>query len=1093
MSIESHFIRRGRGCAAAVLPAVFLLAFLAADVRTIAAPVSREQALEAAYAWLSLSPEAMHQAHGQLAGTVLPVRDALGETEYYAVDLAPKGFVIVAADDWIEPVIAFSTSDVFQATPGHPLFEMLRADVPARFSRARAGGAGAAKLRGKWRMLRTIANAPKVLTQQTAPVYSADAPSASGVSDVRVAPLVKSDWDQLTSYGLPVYNYYTPPHGAGNPNNYCTGCVATMLGQIMRFHQWPQNGVGTGSYQVTVNNSTQLRALRGGDGSGGSYFWENMPLTPSVGMPPGQQQAIGALLADAGAASNMDYEPSGSAAAIKATVLTNVFQYANASYSSGQLSNLETAIEANLDAGLPVGLGINGGGMGHAVVADGYGYNAATLYHHLNMGWSGACNAWYNLPQVRAGGYDFTVVQGALFNIDPVVKGEIVSGRIIDDAGKPMAGLQVTIDSGSVLVTATTNATGIYAVKGLASNTTWTITPDAESMGFTPASLSVTTGRSSSNGGMGDKTGEDFTSQLLTGAVSVQINAGAAITGAQWRVDHGAWQASGATLSGVPIGMRTLSFRAAKGWVAPGNQEVAVAVSQTASAEAIFTPQYSLIAVPDNAADGQVSANPAPGSLGSYAPNSSVTLTATAAIGYYFAGWVENGMVASTDATYTSVVKGARRLVANFPPVSLTGTSTQVYVTSNKAAVKINVLAQVSASGGSPVVMSVTQPADGSVAINADGTLTFTPDKGFHGSAQFGYTVGDGQGGSVTLAATISNWFASSAGTYAGLTLASELTNEISGYLKARVTCSGAFTGKLTVAGLSYSLSGAFDGNGNYHKVIKRNGASNLNLVLHLAAASEILGTIGDGVTLSDVVAERVTFAANGNNGSNVAQAGKYTALLSGNDTVPGNGYLVVRISPSGGATVLGRLADGTLVSTGAYLDADGNMPYYAGVYKSAAGAGSVLGTMEFQLNGSPECTGTYAWFRPASTGEYYPHGFEAVGSVTGSLLPGTEIAPQMLNDGGATIATELSGGGLTAPVNATGQLPKAGKIAWITPDAENVTLTVGALGQVKGSFTDLGTGKKRLVLGVWLARQQVGGGFFLGDSSAGALTLTGQ
>jgi len=98
-----------------------------------------------------------------------------------------------------------------------------------------------------------------------------------------------------------------------------------------------------------------------------------------------------------------------------------------------------------------------------------------------------------------------------------------------------------------------------------------------------------------------------------------------------------------------------------------------------------------------------------------------------------------------------------------------------------------------------------------------------------------------------------------------------------------------------------------------------------------------------------------------------------------------------------------------------------------------------------------------------------------------------------MLNDGGATIATELSGGGLTAPVNATGQLPKAGKIAWITPDAENVTLTVGALGQVKGSFTDLGTGKKRLVLGVWLARQQVGGGFFLGDSSAGALTLTGQ
>jgi hypothetical protein len=1077
--MPSQSLIRFRQAGVAFFAAVLLVVF-GCGTRLAAAPVSQQQALETVYAWLSLSPDAMHEHHGQLAGTVTPVSDALGVAEFYAVDLKPAGFVVVAADDTIEPIIAFSNTDVFQAVAGHPLYDMLRADLPRRLSRAGAVPSA------RWLQLRAAVAAPKVLTSESG-VYTAA--SASAVSDVRVAPLLKSKWDQLTSFGQPVYNYYTPPYSSGNPKNYYTGCVATMLGQIMRFHQWPQTGVGTGSYQITINNASAQRSLRGGDGAGGSYAWDDMPLAASPGMPASQQQAIGALLADAGVASNMDYEPSGSGASIKASVLTNVFHYANAAFASSQLSTLEIGIKANLDAGLPVGLGISGDGVGHAVVADGYGYNGTTLYHHLNMGWSGANNAWYNLPTINVGFYDFTIVNGAIFNIDPLVKGEIVSGRIADPTGAPVAGAPVTVASGSVVYTATTNAEGIYAVKGLSSNTTWTITPNAQAWAFTPASLSITTGHSSMSGGMGDKTGEDFSSRRETGSVTVLINAGSPITGAEWRVDGGAWLASGAVASDIPIGNHTISFHAPTGWATPANQTITILETQTITALATYEPKYSLTATPDDSSHGQVSAYPSPGGMGSYAPNTKVMLSATAAAGYYFGGWLESGTLVSTDANYQVVVTGARTLVASFPPDSFTGQNTQLYVTSNKSAVAFDVLADLSDSAGTPSVLSVTQPANGTVTINDDGTLTFTPAKNFHGSTQFSYSAGDASGSAVTKVVTISNWFAASAGTYAGLSLATDVTNETSGYLKATVTASGAFTGKLAVVGLSYPIKGAFDSDANFQKVIARKGASSLNVSLHLDPASQITGAISDGVNSSTLTASRVVFSAK----YKAPQAGAYSALLSGSNAVPGSGYLTVNIHSAGAVTVTGRLADGTPVLAGAYINADGSVPYYSSLYMTGSGAGSVLGTMVFQSDPAPECAGNYAWFRPSSITTYYPEGFQASGAISGSRVSAPLKSPGLQGAQGTVVTVGLSDGGLSAPITESGQLVDNSHIVWTTSNTVGLTLSIAPAGEVTGYYIDPVTGKKRGVFGIWLPKLQIGGGFFLDVTSAGALTLSGQ
>lgn len=69
-------------------------------------------------------------------------------------------------------------------------------------------------------------------------------------------------------------------------------------------------------------------------------------------------------------------------------------------------------------------------------------------------------------------------------------------------------------------------------------------------------------------------------------------------------------------------------------------------------------------------------ANPSDGGTvsgaGNYNYGASCTLTATAATGYTFTNWTENGSVVSSDANYTFTVEDNRSLVANFTAITYT-------------------------------------------------------------------------------------------------------------------------------------------------------------------------------------------------------------------------------------------------------------------------------------------------------------------------------------------------------------------------------------------------------------------------------------
>lgn len=475
--------------------------------RSAADPTTAAQAATVVGNWLAQNPAPLNARLSRAISRIDTYPDAGGGAAYYIVSLNPAGFVIVAGDDLVEPIVGFSPTGHFDPATANPLGALVGRDLPGRIAHIRQGRAAAP---GKGQAFAPDAGEQHAqrkwgtLGQAAAAQTSA---KAGAISDIRVSPLLKSEWDQATdAANHACYNYYTPPGSAGAASNYPAGCVATATAQLMRYYQYPTTRVGTPSFTITVNGKKASRTLRGGDGAGGAYAWGSMPLTPDfTNMTAAQYQMIGALTADVGSAVSMDYAKSGSGASLQdaGSRLVDTFHFSSAidGYAGGvtiDALNLYKMINPNLDAGYPVLLGIENPSEGHAVVCDGYGYDTTTIYHHLNMGWSGYDDAWYNLPTIDATDVTFNAVTEILFNIYVSGSGEMVSGRVTDSGGAPVAGVKLTayMDGGGA-TTATSDSHGIYALRKLPSLSRFTVMAQKGSMIF--KGQSVYTGLSMSN------------------------------------------------------------------------------------------------------------------------------------------------------------------------------------------------------------------------------------------------------------------------------------------------------------------------------------------------------------------------------------------------------------------------------------------------------------------------------------------------------------------------------------------------------------------------------------------------------------------
>ena len=458
----------------------------------------------------------------QLTAAPASVREysGLGGTgTYYVVSLEGGGYVVTSGDTSLEPVLAYSKTGTWvDDVKRNPLMAMLEIDIAAAAALETASvqqqGDDAATQTGGRRLAAggATSNAQQEGAADTMAAqretnaakwarYKAGASKKGGIrlgasapnSDLRVSPLIQSAWSQNGPSGTGPgvtpggENYYTPG------NVYC-GCVATMAAQMMKYWEWPKgtnisaiaNYYGSvifvnNSYGTAVTNSWSVSEgfpdnIKTKNSSksqlnpafGGTYDWANMPLTTQSSLTDAQKAAIGKLTRDAGIACCMGYsnEGSGASGSIFAHRAADQFAYTSGQDVGGWNDANRDALLACLDAGIPCGIAVSHSSSGHAIIADGYGYNSSgTLYVHFNYGWgSTGPSDWYTPPSVG----DFNSVNDIIVNVYPPYVSKydrtIVSGRVFSN-GSVQSGVTVTATNRETgfSTNVTSNTKGIYS------------------------------------------------------------------------------------------------------------------------------------------------------------------------------------------------------------------------------------------------------------------------------------------------------------------------------------------------------------------------------------------------------------------------------------------------------------------------------------------------------------------------------------------------------------------------------------------------------------------------------------------------------
>ncbi len=304
-----------------------------------------------------------------------------GFQEFYIfVHPMGKGFVIVAADDCVQPIIGYSLSSSFVfPLPAHVQNQLQGYEREIAYyknNNFRATG----EIEEMWTSLRNGSYTPRNTTS--------------------VSPMLTTTWNQS-----PYYNNLCPDSAGIHA---VTGCTATATAQVMKFWNWPVTG--TGSHTYTDDNFGTLSANFGAT----TYQWSSMPNALNSSSTTAQINAVATLMFHVGVAVEMDYGIGSSGAytnsygysdlACSENALKDYFSYKNTIHSVYKDQTTDavwvSVLTAEMDAGRPVIESGHGGG-GHAFVVDGYDNNGL---FHINWGWGSAYDGYFAHNALNPGG-----------------------------------------------------------------------------------------------------------------------------------------------------------------------------------------------------------------------------------------------------------------------------------------------------------------------------------------------------------------------------------------------------------------------------------------------------------------------------------------------------------------------------------------------------------------------------------------------------------------------------------------------------------------------------------------------------------------
>ena len=332
--------------------------------------ITQWQAQQQAYSFWGKQMPQKAKAKSRTATTASP-SDA-----YYVFNNDAGGFVIIAGDDAVTPVLGYTSTGSFDAE-----------NLPDGLKDL---------LKSYERQIAALGDSYQANQTATRAAFTGE------------KLLNTAKWNQ----GNP-FNKYTP-------SNYVTGCVATAGAIVMKYHGYPAKG--TGSHSYTWNGKTVSASFEH------DYVWANMPAEYD-GTNDAAFDGVARLMADLGVAVEMKYNKTGSGAYI-GNLVTALQKYYGYSKLSHLMAIEDVGAEAwngrlreEIDANRPVLYAAsdpNTGG-GHAFVIDGYKDESFSV----NWGWGGYCDGFYKIGALNpesAGkptGDKYNVGQSAVFGMQP--------------------------------------------------------------------------------------------------------------------------------------------------------------------------------------------------------------------------------------------------------------------------------------------------------------------------------------------------------------------------------------------------------------------------------------------------------------------------------------------------------------------------------------------------------------------------------------------------------------------------------------------------------------------------------------------------
>lgn len=370
----------------------FLMAVaLMAPTMTQADNLTADQAREAAAYYMRCNTTLSRLTADQLTLSRQWNNDELGVPSMYLFTTTQNAWIIMAASTVAHPIVGFSDESDIDAD-----------NLPVQLE-------GFLAQHNEWICYVQNEDATRSLTDS--PMWTKIVNQKLTVNTKASEILLSTRWDQGDENGTS-YNMYSPQI----LGEYCyTGCVATALAQICKYYEFPKHPVGYKSYTwyYTENGSNKTKFIRLNYADSASLDYSLMKNKISAATPLESRREISRLNYYVGVAVEMQFGTyyngggSGTTSNLVANNMSRFFKYQTGTYvlrhsvrDTAFLNSVKRELDMNRPLYMSGSSSIDDGGRdaaGHAWVCDGYKVNGDDTTYHMNWGWNGSGNAFFDL------------------------------------------------------------------------------------------------------------------------------------------------------------------------------------------------------------------------------------------------------------------------------------------------------------------------------------------------------------------------------------------------------------------------------------------------------------------------------------------------------------------------------------------------------------------------------------------------------------------------------------------------------------------------------------------------------------------------